>query len=409
MRLRWLIAQLGRRLWVRAGLFALLGVVSALLSIWLAPLAPEDVSARIGADAVDKILGIIASSMLTVSIFSLSTMVAAYGAVASGATPRATQLLQQDSGAMNALATFIGAFLFSLVGIIALSTGVYGASGRLVLYIVTIAVVVAVVITFIGWIDRLSRLGRMNETIDRVAEAARDAVMARARAPSLGGSPARPVPAGAFAIVSREIGYVQHVDLAALDALDCAGHIDIVVIPGGFVDDGAPLAFTETLLGDEAMAAARAAFVIDDRRSFDQDPRFGVIVLSEIASRALSPAVNDPGTAIDVLAALARTLAAGSAHAAASPPETPYPRVHAPAIEPDAMLEDCITPIARDGAGLVEVGLRLQRTLRVIADRPGYGRPARRLARSAARRGLATLTDEDDRDRLRAETAWLDG
>jgi uncharacterized membrane protein len=36
-------------------------------------------------------------------------------------------------------------------------------------------------------------------------------------------------------------------------------------------------------------------------RYFEEDPRFGLITLSEIASRALSPAVNDPGTAIQII------------------------------------------------------------------------------------------------------------
>lgn len=37
-----------------------------------------------------------------------------------------------------------------------------------------------------------------------------------------------------------------------------------------------------------------AAITIGIRRTFEHDPRFGLSVLSEIASRALSPAVNDP-------------------------------------------------------------------------------------------------------------------
>jgi uncharacterized membrane protein len=405
-RFLWSIARIGKRLWFRVALFALLGIASALLSIWLAPLVPADISARIGAEAVDAILGIIASSMLTVTIFSLSTMVSAYSAAASAATPRATQLLQQDSSAQNALATFIGAFLFSLVGIIALSTGVYGSSGRLILFVVTIGVVIAVVITFIGWIDRLSSLGRMGETIDRVAKAAAEAVVARRLAPSLGGAPARRGPVGVFAVEARTIGYVQRVDLGALQEAAGEGVIDVAAVPGSFVSDGQALAFTATRLTEKAEQSIRNAFIVDARRSFDQDPRFGVIVLSEIASRALSPAVNDPGTAIDVLAALTRVLAAARDE---EPEPARYLRVHLPVIDADNMLEDCITPIARDGASLVEVGLRLQRTLSAIADIPGYASSARRQARGALARGLAALTSEDDRARLRREASWLDG
>jgi hypothetical protein len=49
--------------------------------------------------------------------------------------------------------------------------------------------------------------------------------------------------------------------------------------------------------------------IVGDVRSFDQDPRFGAVVLTEIASRALSPGMNDPGTAIDVIGRAVRLLA----------------------------------------------------------------------------------------------------
>lgn len=90
------------------------------------------VARNIVAEAVDSILQIIANSMLAITVFSLSTMVAAYAKASAGATPRATELLLQDNTAQNALSTFIGAFLYSLVGIIALYMGVYGESGCLI-------------------------------------------------------------------------------------------------------------------------------------------------------------------------------------------------------------------------------------------------------------------------------------
>ncbi len=69
------------------------------------------------------------------------------------------------------LATFIGSFLFSLVGIIALITGAYGETGRLVLFLVTIGVIILVVVTLLRWIDHLSRLGSVTETTERVEKA----------------------------------------------------------------------------------------------------------------------------------------------------------------------------------------------------------------------------------------------
>lgn len=121
---QWWINQIVRRIWFRATLFSLGGVASALLAVAFSSYIPADLPAKIGADAVDKILGIIASSMLTVTTFSLSTMVAAYSAATNNVTPRATKLVMEDSTTQNVLATFVGSFLFSLVGIIALATGV---------------------------------------------------------------------------------------------------------------------------------------------------------------------------------------------------------------------------------------------------------------------------------------------
>ena len=82
-RWRWVLHQLTKRLWFRASLFSLLGIATALLAVVFKDYIPESLPARIGADAVDKILGIIASSMLAVTTFSLSTMVTAYGAASS--------------------------------------------------------------------------------------------------------------------------------------------------------------------------------------------------------------------------------------------------------------------------------------------------------------------------------------
>ncbi len=96
-RWRWALGQMTKRLWFRATLFSLTGVITALLAITLRDFVPPTLPAKIGADSVDKILGIIASSMLAVTTFSLSTVVSAYSAASNGVTPRATTLVMEDS------------------------------------------------------------------------------------------------------------------------------------------------------------------------------------------------------------------------------------------------------------------------------------------------------------------------
>ena len=144
---QWLLTQLTRTLWVRASFFALLAVVTALIAIPAQQMIDNPFPFSVGSDSVGQILDILASSMLAVTTFSLSVMVSAYTAASSNVTPRATKLVEQDTTTQNVLATFIGSFLYSLVGIIALSTDQYGENGRLILFIVTIGVIILIVIT----------------------------------------------------------------------------------------------------------------------------------------------------------------------------------------------------------------------------------------------------------------------
>lgn len=416
-RLRLMLLRMTRRLWFRAALYALVGVGTALLGALLRPWLPEGVATQIGASAVGNILGILAASMLTVTTFSLSTMVSAYSTAGSSATPRAAILLVEDSIAQRALATFIGVFLFSVVGLIALSTGVYGDSGRLVLFGVTIVMIVVIVVTLLRWIEQLSRLGRVAETIDRVERAARHALLERGKAPTLRAADWEPPPPDAFKLHGDAVGYVAHVDMARLQSL--AEEHDLAVWveaeAGHFATPEQPLARLSATPESAVRDRLREAFVITDQRDFEQDPRFGLVVLTEVAQRALSPAVNDPGTAIDVIGTVTRLLcdwaaaardAAGDGHRPRPAPR--YPRVRLRALDPHDLLEDVYTPLARDSAGMLEVAIRLHKSLATLASlsNPALRDAARAQATRALQLADAGLTLESDREHLHRLAEW---
>ncbi len=418
-RWQWLLLQFSRRLWVRVTLFSIAAVVTALVGTVLEPFIPSYVPGQVGVDALDNILGILASSMLAVTTFSLTTMVTAYTAATSNATPRSSRLLMDDPTTQNTLGTFIGSFIFSLVSIVALTTGAYGENGRLVLFLATIGVICLIVVTMLRWIDYLSRVGRVGEITDKVEHAAARALQERMDRPFLGGRPLRDpdreVPADAEPLHQARIGYIQHLDIVAMNA--CArehgGEIFVGVLPGKLVDPTSPLAMVQGITDDAALARIRDSFTIGGDRSFDQDPRFGLCVLAEIASRALSPGVNDPGTAIDVIGSGMRVLALWASrdrsHGEATAAAIEYPLVHVPPLETADLFDDFFAPIARDGAGLLEIQMRLQKafmTLGALGDKR-MREAARRHAGLALARAEAALTLEDDKAVLRQLTDGL--
>ncbi|MCB9998778.1 MAG: DUF2254 domain-containing protein [Methylobacteriaceae bacterium] len=410
-RTRWLLRQLTRQLWFRATIFAAVGFVAAMAGVIAERYMGWEPPTRIATDTVERILDILASSMLAVTTFSLNVMVTAYGSATSNVTPRATKLLRQDSTTQNALGAFIGAFLFSLVGIIALGTGLYGDRGRLVLFAVTLAVVAFVITAMLRWIDHLSGLGRVGETARIVEETTRAALLDRAAAPTLGAracDPAYMTSSDHEPVTTRRIGYVQHVDLERLSAIaedaGCAIHIEKP--PGSFVFANDALARVHMDRGPapdaETLGRMASAFVIEDQRSFDQDPRFGLSVLAEIASRALSPAVNDAGTAIDVVGRATRLLLE-YANTRPEDDDVRFPRLRLAPLVAGDLLSDAFGPIARDGAAIIEVQLRLQKALGALA-RSGDGdmrAAALREARFALDHAEIALALDSDKQKLR--------
>ncbi|MGK3142167.1 DUF2254 domain-containing protein [Pantoea sp. C2G6] len=405
-RWRWLAAQLTRRLWFRTSLFAVLAVITALVAAALKSFMPPHVYVLAGNHAVDEILGILASSMLAVTTFSLNIMVSAYNSASSSVTPRATRLLVEDRTTQNVLATFIGSFLYSLVGIIALNMGIYGSEGRVILFFVTLGVIVLIVITLLRWINHLAQFGHMGETTQRVEDATAAALRQRLENPYLGATPWHGEPvthAAPQRIFADQVGYVQHIDMPRLAEFAEKHQLSLYIHcqPGSFVHGAALLAEMLPARPEVDPDELHRAFTIGPMRSFDQDPRFGLCVLSEIASRALSPAVNDPGTAIDVTGRALRLLSLWRDPQPAQ--EVTYPRLFLRGLASADLIEDVFGGIARDGSALPDVQIRLQKALLALAAlSPGYfGPAARAFSQDAQQRAEESLRHEADRQRLR--------
>jgi uncharacterized membrane protein len=404
------LRQLFHRMWFLPAAFSLLAVASIMLAYGLARFAPEELPFTMPSNAVVSILTILASSMLTVAVFALSTIVSALSTASSSATPRAVPLIVGDRSAQTSISVFIGAFLFSIVGIIGLNAGFYSEAGRLLLFAVALLVVVLVVAALIRWIGQISAIGRVVETINRVESATDEAFAALASNPGFGCMLPTGEPRGR-ALGNDRIGYVQHVDAARLQAVaeEHDLHLAIIARPGAFVGPGKPLLLIEGASSDEVDEELAAAFTVGDMRTFDSDPRFGIVVLSEIASKALSPGINDAGTAIDVIGTLVRVLHPFGKRDGGDD-EVSHDRVSLPPLDPADLIEDGFRPIARDGAGTIEVVQRLMAGLHMLAlANPALAEPARAMARDAAERARQALTSPSDLQALERAAAFATG
>lgn len=403
------LAQTTRRLGPRVGIQSALSFVAVAAAPFVGAHVPEAWTGRLGENAVTSVLTLLASSMLPVATFSLVTIVSAHTAVLGNASPRAAALLMEDKSALRAVSVFVGAFVYSVLGLIGLATGQFGAGARLLLFVLTLLVMAWVIVRLVAWVDAITRMVRVRDAVKRV-EAELDRAL-KDREPLLGGAPAGPVPAWAQPVCPTILGYVQMIDIDALQELAEQNDLtlQLAVLPGAFTRLSQPLMHVVEGQADDAlMQKLRRTFLIEQRRDFRQDPRFGLVVLGEIASRALSPGINDPGTAIDAVNTALRVLSRWGAECWRAPDAPRCGRVRVPHLSADDAFEDVFRPIARDGRAFVEVQIALQHALEELARTPadGFTDAARRQSRQALARAEQALTLDDDLTEVRAASEW---
>jgi len=401
------VLRISRMLWVRVTLMACLAVVASVAAVLLDTLIPEVLRQRFTPDAVMPILTILASGMLAVSTFSLNVMVTAHNAAAAQATPRAHRILLADTTTQTVLATFIGAFVYALSSIILFKAKLHAPGASVTVLAVTVVVVVLVILAMLRWIDHLSDLGSMDKTLHDTEHEARKSLMLARQTPALRANALTPeivMPQDAVPVPAPRSGYLQFIDLRRMSTVlkDNDAKIYIHAPPGRFVLEGTPLAYASGLSG-KGHETIKECLTIGDYRTFEQDAAYGLLVLSEIASRALSPGINDPGTAIDVIGRQERLLW-DWARTPVKHQEPLFPRIFVPDTSPAQLIEGAFASTARDGADLVEVASRLQHALQALAQGPDarLASAAQDMAERARAYSEQALVLEDDKIKVRA-------
>lgn len=395
-----------RQLWWKTVIYGLLGVFAALLAIGAERYFPFEIPFDISQQAVSSLLGIISSSMLAVTTFSIGAMTTAFGSASAGVTPRSTKLLQEDSVTHNALSSFIGAFVFSVIGTIVLTTGTYGERGRAVLFVITIVVLGVIVVQLLRWVNHLMSFGRSSNTIQKVETIAAEQLEMRLAVPYLGAHPWRDpdqLPRDARPVMAEKIGYLRFMDVAALSKIceDAGLEIYLPCNTGTLIYEDTPIAWVMGDLNKDLTAQIQDDFILTPTRDFEQDPRFGLIVMAEIGSRALSSATNDAGTAIEIITRLTRLLAIWSG--GREDAQVKYPRLHLSPLSDADLFEDAFLIMGRDGAHLIEIQLRLQKSLAAL-ERMGsdhFRQAAARHAKLLMIRAEASAMLPDDLEYLR--------
>ena len=370
---------------VRPVLIALvLGLVGAVLS-WTEELNPSigDWVPRVlflshaDPQVAQVILSNIATSTMTVVSIVFAILLMTLTLASMQFSPRILVSFARDRITQWTLGIFLGTFLYCMLALPAAH-----ALPRPFAPVVTVIGAIILAIVCVGlllfFIHHISTAISVNHIVDRIAsetEAAIDEVMPRPRRQvHLETSDAAEPGSWKTPLVSNESGYVRFVDLKQLLSLATSHHVKVRVVRrvGQYVPAGTPLLMVNKAerLSSEATAAFRAAFDFGPTRTLQQDIEFGVLQIVDIALKAISPAVNDPTTAIGCVDQLSRILIR---FASREVPEARLydlggvARVSIEWIDLERLLDSAFEQIRMYSMGDVAVSLRLLRALADIA------------------------------------------
>jgi uncharacterized membrane protein len=293
------------RLYVRNSiwLFPAVSIVAGLVSVALLTRVDRAFGweMRVGLDTARTITSTVAGSMFSLLVLVCSAVLVSVQLASAQLTPRIITLVYRNPFRKFALASFAFTFTFSVGLLVRLENSVPLLTGYLAAYgfLLNLAL-------FLLFVDGMGKTLRPSATLRAIALLGREVVTAvyphwldeRRMAPL---EPIKSLEEGTQHIVLNEVdGATLAFDLKGLVLRavrsDCL--IELVPQVGDFVAAGDPL--FRIYEGGEGISEddLRDSVAFGPERTLDQDPIFAFRIMVDIASRALSPAINDPTTAV---------------------------------------------------------------------------------------------------------------
>jgi uncharacterized membrane protein len=333
-----------------------------------------------GPEGARAVLSTIAGSMITVAGVTFSITIVALTLASQQFGPRLLRGFLRDLGNQIVLGTFVSTFLYCLL---VLRTVRGNDDAQFVPHLsVTLGVLLAMLSlgVLIFFIHHVSISIQASQIIANVAADLGSAVV-RLFPDELGHADKRSTDVGALpddregqTVSATASGYVQAIDGDALLRLTAEHDVilRIEVPPGRFVHDGATLmrAWSKAALDTAFGERARAAFILGSGRTPTQDVQFFIAQLVELAVRALSPGINDPGTArmcLDRLGQMLCLMATRDMPAAARYGDDGRLRVMTSPLTFDDMAAAAFNEIRRYGRSSVSVTSHLLDVIRGVA------------------------------------------
>lgn len=256
-----------------------------------------------GPEGARSLLAAIITSMISFTGLVFSITIVVLQLTSSQFSPRVLRTFLRDRFNQLTLGVFVATFVYALVVLRAVR-GTSQVDPFVPQLAVTVAFgfVLASVAVFLAYIHHIAQSIRAATIISHIGAEARQLLERRHPEDPPEVAPGVVQRGQVRDVLAAKPGVVQRVDDQALGRLADQHGVTVRLLRavGEFVPGGAPMLDVHGP-GDPEVDRLLGAVLLGRERSMDEDVGFGLRQLVDIAERALSPGVNDPTTAVQVL------------------------------------------------------------------------------------------------------------
>lgn len=301
------LMKLRKGIWVVPAIYSAASLALAILTVsldtyWIhkvEPFLPEMMLTSI--DLAQTVLSAIASSLLTMTTFTFSTVMVVLTTYSSQFSPRTLQNFVKDKTTMRGLGIFLGGFIYSIISLLFMRQSLeeHLVSSAFVGVIYAI-VCLAFFAYFIHHIATSIQISRLIERLEQEALKVIDYYCTIQEDQEV--KPFKTIPhhyEKVLDIPSPKSGFIQYIDFSELVKLASEKNtlIDFEKKVGEFVKKGDIL---YRIHGKVSNVEDYHSYIYFGReRMGEYDLAYSLQKIVEIALRAISPGINDPNTARD--------------------------------------------------------------------------------------------------------------
>ena len=309
-KLAYLSERLATSIWLIPLALCTLSALLAILMLWLdrylAPVKYDWTVFSLEFDAARNILGIIAGSIIGVGGVAFSVTMVALTLTSAQYGPKVLRNFLEDSHSKVTLGLFLGTYVYTLVVL----SGYAPVDNPKFTVFLALVLAFAALLGFVQFIHRTATVLQADRIVHRIGQQLQETLRCATedtnpddRIYDTSGWRRHARTRQAYAIAANQHGYVQTIDYSELVRW-CVKHecqLQVRARAGDFIVEGVCVFKVYAGNGgvpETVVDELNASMIVGPMRTPVQDTEYAITQLNQLAARALSPGINDPGTAI---------------------------------------------------------------------------------------------------------------